>query len=283
MSVIFITDFDGTLLTDDRRIRGRDLDTLARLRAAGVITVIATGRSLYSFRRALEHMGLGPEDLPLDYLIFSTGAGIMAWPGEQLIRSCSLPKDGVLEIAACFDRIGFDYMIHKAIPDTSYFLFKFTSDNNPDFLRRMTMYPDFGTPLESESGSMIYDQSTEVLAIVPGGLPWEQLDVIRRELSAFSVIPATSPLDHKSAWIEVFPCGVSKSASAQWLARHLGVAREMVTAVGNDYNDEDLLAWAGQGFLMDNSPDVLKKKFPCSGTNNECGVSMAAKAAGLLN
>ena len=280
MPAMFITDFDGTLLTDDRRIRGRDLDTLARLRVAGVITVIATGRSLYSFRRALKHMGLGTKDLPLDYLIFSTGAGIMVWSGEELIRSCSIPKDGVLAVAACFDRLGFDYMIHKAIPDTSYFLFKFTSGSNPDFVRRMAMYSNFATPLET--ASIIYDQSTEVLAIVPGGFSRAQLDALRRELSGFSVILATSPLDHRSSWVEVFPFGVSKSASARWLARHLGVGREMVTAVGNDYNDEDLLAWAGQGFLMDNSPDVLKNEFPSSGSNNECGVSVAAKVAGLL-
>ena len=280
MSAMFITDFDGTLLTDHRRIRGQDLDTLAGLRSAGVITVIATGRSLYSFRRALKHMGLDPEDLPLDYLIFSTGAGIMVWPGNQLIRSCSIPKDGVLEIAACFDRFGFDYMIHKAIPDTSYFLFKSTSDCNFDFHRRMAMYANFATPLWM--GTTIYDQSTEVLAIVPGGFSWETLDTLRCELSGFSVIPATSPLDHQSLWIEVFPAGVSKSASSQWLARHLGIRREMVTAVGNDYNDADLLHWAGQGFLMDNSPDVLKNKFLSSGSNNECGVSRAAKSAGFL-
>lgn len=281
MSAIFITDFDGTLLTDHRRIRGRDLDTLARLRAVGVITVIATGRSLYSFRRALEHMGLAPEALPLDYLIFSTGAGIMAWPGSNLIRSRSIPKDGVLEISACFDRYGFDYMIHKAIPDTSYFLFKSASNENPDFYRRKAMYSSFATPLGT--GATIYDQSTEVLAIVPKGFPWNKLDALRRELSGFSVIPATSPLDHKSLWIEVFPFGVSKSASSQWLSRYLGISREMVIAVGNDYNDVDLLEWAGQGFLMDNSPDLLKDKFLCSGSNNECGVSRAAKAAGFLD
>lgn len=281
MSAMFITDFDGTLLTDDRRIRGRDLDTLAGLRAAGVTTVIATGRSLYSFRRALKHMGLGTKDLPLDYLIFSTGAGIMAWPGDQLIRSCSIPRDGVLEIAACFDRLGYDYMIHKAIPDTSYFLFKFRSGDNPDFVRRMAMYSSFGTPLGMED--TMYGQATEVLAIVPSGLSRAQLDALRRELSGFSVIIATSPLDHKSLWIEVFPSGVSKSASAQWLALHLGVGQGRVTAVGNDYNDEDLLDWSGQGFLMDNSPDVLKNKFLSSGSNNECGVSQAARSAGLLN
>jgi hypothetical protein len=119
-------------------------------------------------------MGLAPEDLSLDYLIFSTGAGIMAWPGNRLIRSCSIPRSGVLEIAACFDRYGFDYMIHKAIPDTSYFLFKSTSGSNPDFQRRMEMYSDFGTPLGADT--TIYDQSTEVLVIVPGGFPWVRLD-----------------------------------------------------------------------------------------------------------
>ena len=281
MSAMFITDFDGTLLTDHRHIRARDLDTLAKLRSAGVITVIATGRSLYSFRRALKHMGLSPKDLPLDYLIFSTGAGIMAWPGDQLIRFCSIPKDGVLEIVACFDRYGFDYMIHKAIPDTSYFLFKYTSGCNSDFDRRMAMYSNFATPLGAET--TIYDQSTEVLAIVPGEFPRDHLDALRRKLSGFSVIQATSPLDHQSSWIEVFPSGVCKSASSQWLARHLGVGRGMVTAVGNDYNDEDLLDWAGQAFLMDNSPDALKNKFLPSGSNNECGVSQAAKSAGFLH
>ncbi|MGD9686019.1 MAG: HAD family hydrolase [Desulfobacter sp.] len=280
MPAMFITDFDGTLLTDDMRIRSRDLETLAGLRSAGVITVIATGRSLYSFRRALKHMDFHPEDLPLDYLIFSTGAGIMAWPGDTLIRSSSIPEEGVLEISACFDRFGFDYMIHKAIPDTSSFLFKFTSGDNPDFERRMAMYSNFATPLEAET--TIYEQSTQVLAIVPGRFPWAHLDALRRELAGFSVIPATSPLDHKSSWIEVFPFGVSKRASSQWLARHLGVDRGMVTAVGNDYNDEDLLDWAGQGFLLNNSPDAMKNKFISLGSNNECGVSQAAKMAGLL-
>ncbi len=204
----------------------------------------------------------------------------MGWPGNKLIRSCSIPKDRVLEISACFDRYGLDYMIHKAIPDTSYFLFKFNSGSNPDFLHRMAMYSDLGTPLDANA--TIYDQSTEVLAIVPDGFNRHQLDVLRCELSGFSVVKATSPLDHKSSWIEVFPLGVNKSAASQWLARHLGIARERVTAVGNDYNDEDLLDWAGQGFLMANSPKSLKKKFLCSGSNNECGVSRAAKSAGLL-
>ncbi len=277
---MFITDFDGTLLTDDKEIGDRDLKTLAQLKAAGITTVIATGRSLYSFNRALETMGLEPSDLPLDYLIFSTGAGILSWPGKKLIRSQAIPREGIKQIIVCFDKHGFDYMIHKAVPETSYFLYKFTSGDNADFSHRMEMYSGFGTPL-GQAG-MVYESATEVLAIVPRGLNFEQVDALREELREFSVIPATSPLDHRSCWIEVFAGQVSKSGSAAWLARQLGGSPEKCVAVGNDYNDEDLLEWAGLGLLMENSPDVLKKRFACAGSNNACGVTMAAKIAGLI-
>lgn len=77
---------------------------------------------------------------------------------------------------------------------------------------------------------------------------------IRQALTGFSVILATSPLDHESAWVEVFPRGVCKSRSAQWLASRLGIEQKDVAAVGNDYNDQDLLEWAGQAFVVENAP-----------------------------
>ena len=276
---MFITDFDGTLLSDDRLIGQQDLKTLGQLRTAGITTVIATGRSLFSFERALGTMGLAPSDLPLDYLIFSTGAGVISWPGKELVRSQSIPKEGIHRIISCFDGHGFDYMIHKAIPDTSYFLFKVSSRNNADFSRRMEMYSGFGTSLEQ--AGMVYESATEVLAIVPEGVDIELMEQLRSELKEFSVIPATSPLDHKSSWIEVFDGQVSKSGTAAWLAEKLGVQQQNCVAVGNDYNDEDLLEWAGQGYLMENAPDVLKKRFACAGSNNACGVTRAAEASGL--
>ena len=85
MPGMLITDFDGTLLTDDKQIAQQDLNTLAGLRSAGIITVIATGRSLFSFMRALDQMGLSPKELPVDYLIFSTGAGIQCLNTDTLI------------------------------------------------------------------------------------------------------------------------------------------------------------------------------------------------------
>lgn len=281
-SILFVTDFDGTLLSDDRRIHPLDLDTLDRLRGAGVVTAIATGRSLFSFHRALDQMGLNSSDLPVDYLVFSTGAGVSDLNTGDLLLSRDIPKAGIWEVCRCFDAMGFDYMVHKAIPDTPYFQYRESGLNhNPDFYHRIDLYPGFGCPLDSPD--TLYELATEVLAILPGGILPETFKDIEARLKGFSVIHATSPLDHRSAWIEVFHRDVSKSRSMAWLAGKLGIGKYDVVAVGNDYNDRDLLAWAGRGLLVANGPEDMKSEFEVVAANTDCGVSDAARVAGLLS
>ena len=89
---MFITDLDGTLLRDDKRLADADISALEALGARGIPRIIATGRSWDSFREIMEKLGLmGPgRVLPVDYVIFSTGAGIMAFPQADLIQQSSL-------------------------------------------------------------------------------------------------------------------------------------------------------------------------------------------------
>ena len=277
---LFITDFDGTLLTDEKRIASKDLATLSRLRQNNTITAIATGRSLYSFQRALKQIDLGENELPVDYLIFSTGAGIMSLQEGRLIRSYSILAGDIRKIMACFDSNKWDYMVHKAIPDTRYFLYKSHGRENRDFQKRIELYRGFSTPLNN--GQILYDSATQVLAIVPGKVSLSRMAAIRANLVDYSVIPATSPLDHCSSWIEVFNKQVSKSLAASWLASTLGVLQSDVTSVGNDYNDQDLLEWSAKGYLVANGAQDLKPCFQTVASNNHCGVSQAALESGLL-
>jgi HAD superfamily hydrolase (TIGR01484 family) len=277
---LFITDFDGTLLTDERQIANRDLATLARLRQNNTVTAIATGRSLYSFQRALKQIDLSGNELPVDYLIFSTGAGIMALQENRLIRSHAILAGDIRKIVACFDSKKWDYMVHKAIPDTRYFLYKSHGRANRDFHQRIELYHGFSTPLNN--GQALYDAATQVLAIVPGSVSRSQLAAVRSDLADYSVIHATSPLDHCSSWIEVFNKQVSKSLAAAWLASALNVQQSDVTSVGNDYNDQDLLEWSAKGYLVANAARDLKPCFKTVASNNHCGVSQAALESGLL-
>jgi len=48
--------------------------------------------------------------------------------------------------------------------------------------------------------------------------------------------------------------------------------------VGNDYNDLDLLEWAGKSYVVENAPTDLKARFPAVASNNHGGVAEAAKS-----
>ena len=277
---LFITDFDGTLLTDEKRIAKQDLDTLFRLRNNNIVTAIATGRSLYSLQQALEQIGLGGDRLPVDYFIFSTGAGIMAVAQGSIIRSLCVTARDVREIITCFDARKLDYMVHRAIPHTRYFLYKSHGEKNPDFQARILLSPRFSKPLNN--GQSLYDTATQVLAIIPGKVSVEMMAAVRADLFGYSVIHATSPLDHFSSWIEVFNKQVSKSQAASWLASTLNIKQSDVISVGNDYNDQDLLEWSGRGYLVANAAPDLKLFLKTVSSNNHCGVSQAVVESGLL-
>ena len=276
---LFITDFDGTLLTDEKTIAKQDLATLSRLRKNNTITAIATGRSLYSFQRALQQVRLEGNKLPVDYLIFSTGAGIMNLQAGRLMRSHAILTRDIRKIMVCFDANKWDYMVHKAIPDTRYFLYKSHGRENLDFQKRILLYQPFSAPLDN--GRILYEAATQVLAIIPEKVSGAQMAEVRASLADYSVIPATSPLDHCSSWIEVFNKQVSKSLAASWLASLLDIKQSNVISVGNDYNDQDLLEWSGTGYLVANAAQDLKPYFRTVSSNNQCGVSQAALTSGL--
>ncbi len=280
---LFITDFDRTLLKDDKTISHEDIKTLEMLRLRKIVTAIATGRSAYSFEKALKDIGMADGDnfLPVDYVIFSTGAGIMEFPGGRVIFQKAVPSSDIGKITNYMDLRKVDYMVHKSIPDTRYFLYKSHGNHNPDFQTRLALYKEYAVPLKD--GQPHYDSATEVLAIIPGGADLDAIETIKRDLSGFSVIHATSPLDHLSSWIEVFHKDVSKARAASWLVKRLGVNRKNVISVGNDYNDQDLLAWSGKGFVVENAPAPLRQVFKTVSSNNRCGVSRAVKASGWIS
>ncbi len=273
---MFITDLDGTLLRDDKRLADADISALAALGPRGVTRVVATGRSWDSFKEIMEKLGFmgSGRVLPVDYVIFSTGAGIMALPQADLIRQYSLGGADVHRITTYFEGQGLDYMVHKAIPRTREFVFRSHGRFNPDFQTRIELYRNCASAIGPGKING-FGRATQVLAIVPENEALGVVTKARKALPGFSVIKATSPLDHRSVWIEVFPRCVSKSLAASWLGTRLGADSASVVALGNDYNDLDLLDWAGRGFVVDNAPMDLKSRFRTVCSNNRCGVAQA--------
>ena len=268
---LFIMDFDGTLLRSDRTFSRIDLDALRQLGDLGIIRTIATGRSLYSFNTATVM------DLPVDYVIFSMGAGVLQLAGGKVVRRISLEPYEVKRACKVLRANRLDFMIHRTIPDNHVFSYYRSTDGNEDFERRVKLYSRFAVPLDQTADGL--GPATQLLAVVRPKAGQAVLKKIRAELADYSIIRTTSPLDGKATWIEIFPKVVSKSRTAAWLARELKIGKHKTVSVGNDYNDMDLLEWTARSYVVDNAPADLKSRFTGVASNNSGGVAEAARCS----
>jgi hydroxymethylpyrimidine pyrophosphatase-like HAD family hydrolase len=253
MSRLVVTDLDGTLLRPDHSYHPRDLETLHKLGGQGTVRCIATGRSLYSVRQVV------PETMPVDYVIVSSGAAILTWPDASLLDRHGMTAPEVARAFAALHGRGLDFMVHDPVPDNHRFAY-FTAIDGPDFRRRIGRYRAYARP--ADALAFVPAEASQLLAVVDGDAAGAQSwQAVRQDLAGLSVVRTTSPLDGQSIWIEVFPPAVSKSQAAARVALRHGVRAEDTLAVGNDYNDEDLLAWAGTGVVVPDAPQPLRARF----------------------
>lgn len=257
---LVVVDLDGTLLGSNHRCAERDVKTLERLGREGHCRAIATGRSLYSLKRVLG------EDFPIDHIVFSSGAATLDCRTGGMTVGPSLGPEAIAEISSALTEWELDYAILHQIPESHLFTPFARPDPHPDFLRRHQHYVDFFRPHPPE-------RACQFLAVTDARE--ELLHRIRRDLRAFKVIRATSPLDGRSMWLEVYPWGVSKAAACEQLRQALGIPRKRTFAIGNDFNDIDLLDWAANRALVANGPSSLRERYEVVPSNDENGFSEA--------
>lgn len=248
---IVVSDLDGTLLPSMGEVSNRNYECLQQLKESGITRVIATGRTLYSAMAVL------PEDFPIDYLIFSSGAGIMDWKSKELIYSQQIEAEEVLELSQILMDHEIDFMILDPIPNNHQFWYYKTGNKNSDFDRRLNLYKQFSTPVGNIQDTN--RDACQILAILPNKEAW--FEELKTKFDDIKIIRATSPLDHESIWMEIFPLHISKGHGCEWLCNRLKISANDSFVIGNDYNDIDLLEWGKHSYVVDNAPHELKNKY----------------------
>lgn len=260
-----VTDLDGTLLNNDQKVSQTDFDTLIKLGKQGIIRVIATGRSPYSFSKVI------PENFPIDYLVFSSGAGVMDYKTREILSSYNLPAEQVRSIAFKLKERGVSFKVLGPVPENHHYVYYKNGELHPDFVRRMEFYRGFETEISFDPPN--FGESCQFLIILPRdpGL-FENLKSLFPDAK---VIRATSPMDHHSIWMEVYHPDVSKARGVDFVSSLHDVGQDEILGVGNDFNDLDLLAHAGHPFLVSNAPEEIRNFYPLVRSNNESGFTEA--------
>ncbi len=83
--------------------------------------------------------------------------------------------------------------------------------------------------------------------------------------------------------LDLVPLGVTKGWALERLAARLGVDRKETMAIGDNWNDVDMLEWAGQGIVMANAAAELRTLAKTRGwkqapSNEDDGVAVVLEA-----
>ncbi len=260
MIKVVFTDLDKTLLKDDGTFSETNLKAMKMLKNKNIILVIATGRNILSAKKILtnEHQ--------FNYLMFSSGAGILNWQTKKIIYENHINEEYTKKAIDVLLKSNTNFMVHDIIPENHKFNY-WVHNSLPDFKRRIKLYNEFAQPLELSNSPK---KATQLLAVIKQDEE-VKFETIKNELGFLKVIRATSPLDDRSIWLEVFPKNISKGHSAEWFCKQLNINKEETLGIGNDFNDEDLLDVTHKSFVVANAIESLKQKYIVVSSNEDDG------------
>ncbi|HRT80417.1 MAG: HAD family hydrolase [Bacteroidales bacterium] len=248
---ILASDFDGTITTKQGVIPQSIIDGLQNIQNSNILRVIATGRSLFSFLTIVD------KNFPIDYLIFSGGVGVMDWKTKNIIAENHFSKSQTLEIYNTLKSNNFDFMVQYPVPYNHIFYQSSSGNYNSDFEARINYYKTNGiTPAKT-----IPKLASQFVIICNEGT--DHFQFVKENFGNFKVTKATSPIDHKSLWIEIFPKHVSKAYGLELLRIKHDIPLENIVAVGNDYYDYDMLEYVKfqNAYVVANAPYELLQRY----------------------
>lgn len=247
-----VLDIDGTLLDEQERVPARTHAALDRARAAGVVVMLATGRSHFGTRELMQLLAL---DTPS--IVFN-GAALYCRHEDRLIERYALDEDLVEDLLAFAERAQLLPVV--AVADGQYAR-EPRLNEAPDMLAgfrilnrvpptqlprseaiRVTLFSD-----HHPSSDMLF---AEVRALA-GDRPAYYTHFALAALAGFRS-SATQVVDVQADCL-------GKAEVLRVLQSRYGIPAARVVAVGDASNDLPMLRAAGLGVAMGNASDDAKQ------------------------
>lgn len=262
-------DIDGTLLNSLFQIPEANLEMLRQAHAAGIEVVLVTGRR-HTFALPIAEL-LGFEVA----LISSNGAVTRSSTGELFHRdllpvaTARLLVEHMREFRGntvlTFDKETKGALVLERMDELGRSIQR--------WLEKNMEYIEFVVPIEK---ALVTDP---VQAMFCGAI--ERMHEALGALAAaefagrMTVLRTEYPLRDLSI-VDVLNQGCSKGHALERWAGHRGIPREQVMAIGDNYNDIEMLAFAGVPVIMGNASAELRGRgWMVTQTHDEAGVACA--------
>lgn len=266
-------DVDGTLLDSSGHMPPANRDAIHEAVARGIHVALVTGRS-YPFARPVAD-GL-PDSLTL---IVSSGAVERAMDGTTLARRL-LNREVARRVltstrpyrdaaALVFDRDRDRQILFETMD--------WEHPGRKAYWRRnqglITHAPSLEEALDEDPIELMFNGYVDLVRPLARRLQDEAADfavsLTEYEARNFSLVDITAP-------------DATKGRALAWRAQQLGVERAEVMAVGDNFNDIEMLEFAGTAIVMGNAVESLKTRgWPVTGHQDAAGLAQAIEEFAL--
>lgn len=237
---LIATDLDGTLLGRGGVLSQRSTDALRAAAEAGIIVVFASGRPPFMVEPLLHDLaGV------VSYGVLGNGSVVCTLPDQEVLRAqrfdLSLAIDVIAQLRTYDPRYGF-----ALATDIGF-------AHQPGFAERM--------PVVSMPSPV-----ADVLTAIAGATEAVKLMVFHDEFAAHellgllpTLLDAQVSVTHMGAdCVEIGPAGIDKGVGLAWLCDRLGVEAAQVMAFGDEFNDHEMLRWAGHSVAVATAHEATK-------------------------
>lgn len=254
-------DLDDTLLDSDLQISPDSRQAIEQVRQRGIIVTIATGRMYLSARPYALQLGLATP------LITYEGAWVKNSQSEEILYAKPVPHPEAREVMQFFRDRGVHF--HSYYDDQ--LVMESLTREGQAYARlagvEIHLMKDLIAGLDGH-------EAMKIMAIAnhePTLLDIEQ-SLLARYGDRLHITRS------KPHFLEVMHPEADKAKALQVIARHYGLERREVMAVGDSYNDLEMIAWAGVGVAMGNAvPEVKAQADWVTGSNDEEGVAQVLR------
>lgn len=272
-------DLDGTLLDSHGRISERNRKALESARQQGVRVALVTGRRFRDCRPIALELGV---DVPL---ISHNGA--LTKHAATLQTVCVLPlplpaarealrigRDARADALLSDDHEGLGVLIYDRLSGDNLAVNKYVAwargihgeEEGRNAVRQVDSLEDY---LDHEPIHLAFSGNCRRMD--------ELEEILHSELGPRVKLLGTKYAEQDFALLDVVNPAASKGAGVAAAAAELGVVAEEILAIGDNYNDLEMLLFAGTGVVMANAPLSLREipGLHPTASNLEDGVALA--------
>lgn len=231
-------DVDGTLVDHDGRMT-EPMRTALRRAAAEHTVVIATGRSLGATLPIVRLAGIEH-----GYAVCSNGAVTIAMDPEA--------AEGYRVIDTRTFQPGHALATLREVAPAAHYAVE--TGDGAFYSTAGFQDASFGVQaIESDLDELMTFEAVRVVVHVPDLSPQEFSTVV-----AESGVHGVEYAIGWTAWLDMAAPGISKASALETVREDLGIPGERTLAVGDGFNDVEMLTWAGVGVAMGQAPQGVK-------------------------